>query len=1192
MAATYRIVVSSINCYNSVVIDRRVQHTVHYCNGPCGALKHGLNCTVAHRSTCAELLDTSISRTCSERPINLHESKTMENGNTGPVAFCDDYHQVIPRVKKGSAIQSSASLKDITGEAINLASGKIKEFSFEKIKYSSSHVTFRKGRKVRPDSFSRRSTDLDIIYGQFTGNDENCPPFGLFQKSVLEEHKLSRSASLEQNLNNVATLYLNSLTEENLITRILEKTKADSSASGEDIKACLDILLKCSEDLKKCTDIIKQCIKRKSMGGTSDDSGNPEIIYKNVMARLSNYLKRLPLELEQGQSIRQEHSELAELVNSIHGLQQIPFSPIFGNEQPPRYEDVVQSPPPTKPRNKPSQPEPSEGSRELTGSLKPIQSVPGLSARTPPSTNGFSHGSLPTASSSSSTPFICQHTVSTSRPDTFSSANSFLSISNENLCKDPMEALYIEEEDSDIGRMPDRPVKGDGKHSCNLSESRQYSKRTTGYSEPSGGVSDKLHELSRNGTTFKPQNDSTVNQMYLPKSTDSKLFSRSTSHTSKGGADDIDKLLMDLECLSQNMQKEPPLPPKLKNCALQTSSPQHLIGNSVVKDLPVVGFSGPSVAKPPEPGVESTEEDDGALLLRILESIESFAQELVESGAGRGTQTKEREVMRLLQETLASTKAEVTPLPLPESETAPSPPQTPQCKPASTLSNTPTAIQIPASTLRDTGSTLLIQQTPEVIRIQPEKKPGTPPPTLSPAPSSPTPRPPSPPPAKVVATPPPSSINIPRFYFPKGLPNCAANYDEAIAKIEAAFTEFEEEKADIYEMGKIAKACGCPLYWKSPMFICAGGERTGFVSVHSFIATWRKLLHSCYDDASKFVYLLAKPGCTYLEQEDFIPLLQDIVDTHPGLTFLKDAPEFHSRYITTVIQRIFYTVNRSWTGKINMTELRRSNFLQTLALLEEEDDINQITDYFSYEHFYVIYCKFWELDSDHDLFIDPKDLARYNDHASSSRIIERLFSGAVTRGNSVQREGRMSYAEFVWFLISEEDKKNPTSIEYWFRCMDMDGDGVLSMFELEYLYEEQCERMEGMGIEPLPFQDLLCQMLDLVKPECPSKITLRDLKRCRMAHIFYDTFFNLEKYLDHEQRDPFAVQKDLDSDGPEPSDWDKYASEEYEILVAEETANEQLREGSFDDDYESNELTVSSDIGNKMDKLVISDLSA
>lgn len=40
-----------------------------------------------------------------------------------------------------------------------------------------------------------------------------------------------------------------------------------------------------------------------------------------------------------------------------------------------------------------------------------------------------------------------------------------------------------------------------------------------------------------------------------------------------------------------------------------------------------------------------------------------------------------------------------------------------------------------------------------------------------------------------------------------------------------------------------------------------------------------------------------------------------------------------------------------------------------------------------------------------------------------------------------------------------------------------------------------------------------------------GKISLGDLKRCRMAHIFFDTFFNLEKYLDHEQRDPFAVQK-------------------------------------------------------------------
>ncbi|XP_003992147.1 serine/threonine-protein phosphatase 2A regulatory subunit B'' subunit alpha isoform X3 [Felis catus] len=476
------------------------------------------------------------------------------------------------------------------------------------------------------------------------------------------------------------------------------------------------------------------------------------------------------------------------------------------------------------------------------------------------------------------------------------------------------------------------------------------------------------------------------------------------------------------------------------------------------------------------------------------------------------------------------------------------------------------------------------------IQNKPEKKPGTPLPPTATFPSSPRPLSPVPHVNNVVNA--PLSINIPRFYFPEGLPDACSNHEQTLSKIETAFMDIEDQKADIYEMGKIAKLCGCPLYWKAPMFRAAGGERTGFVSAQSFVAMWRKLLNYHHDDASKFICLLAKPSCNSLEQEDFIPLLQDVVDTHPGLTFLKDAPEFHSRYITTVIQRIFYTVNRSWSGKITSTEIRKSNFLQTLALLEEEEDINQITDYFSYEHFYVIYCKFWELDSDHDLYISQADLSRYNDQASSNRIIERIFSGAVTRGKTVQKEGRMSYADFVWFLISEEDKRNPTSIEYWFRCMDMDGDGVLSMYELEYFYEEQCERMEAMGIEPLPFHDLLCQMLDLVKPASDGKITLRDLKRCRMAHIFYDTFFNLEKYLDHEQRDPFAVQKDVENEGPEPSDWDRFAAEEYETLVAEESAQAQFQEGSFED-YETEEPVSPSEIGNKGNKsqIVTSSLS-
>ena len=71
--------------------------------------------------------------------------------------------------------------------------------------------------------------------------------------------------------------------------------------------------------------------------------------------------------------------------------------------------------------------------------------------------------------------------------------------------------------------------------------------------------------------------------------------------------------------------------------------------------------------------------------------------------------------------------------------------------------------------------------------------------------------------------------------------------------------------------------------------------------------------------------------------------------------------------------------------------------------------------------------------------------------ALSSKMIDRIFSGAVTRGTSQSKMAkfvngsssgsggsggsgpRMSYTEFVWFLMSEEDKRHPTAIEYWFR---------------------------------------------------------------------------------------------------------------------------------------------------------------
>lgn len=622
MAATYRLMVTSVNCYSSAVIDQHFQHAVHYCTGTCQVFKQGVTCMVAHHSVCAEL---------GIQDANLdHKNPVPENGLT--LSGNEDYQQILPinpRMKKGFSVQTSSSLKDITGEAINLASGKIKEFSFEKLKTSSSHVAYRKGRKVRSESFSRRSFDFDLIYGHFN-NDENCPPCGFLQSSSPVDKWQESNDAPEVTLNPIVPFSPHSFSEENFITQILEKHKLDGS-SGGDIKVCLDILLKCSEDLKKCTDIIKHCIKKKSAdsvsgGNNSDPLANSEVIYKNLMTRFSSYLKKLPFELKPAG--HKEASDLAELVNCFHGLQQTPFPPVFGDEQPPRYEDIIQLPSSSAlPVGLPAD------QHEVTSTSQSIQT-------SPVSFTSNSVHSVPQENSVRAVKDAC--------------ALPQLPATSPSDCMSSTEALYIEEEsdgERTLGKIKRAEQKGNREgveRGCQLAGCSDI---TANAEAEHGRARDpEVSHISEKMTPLKPVSDSALRVSQAD-------ISRGEQKCSKVDKDEIDKLLLDLECFSQKMEST------LREPSLKESEPA---------SLQVIGCQGRQVlpqalepkSKPIDPASplskimetngHKMEEDDKALLLRILESIEDFAQELVEFQKGKGSLSKEKEVMQILQETLTT----------------------------------------------------------------------------------------------------------------------------------------------------------------------------------------------------------------------------------------------------------------------------------------------------------------------------------------------------------------------------------------------------------------------------------------------------------------------------------------------------------------------------------------------------------
>jgi len=373
----------------------------------------------------------------------------------------------------------------------------------------------------------------------------------------------------------------------------------------------------------------------------------------------------------------------------------------------------------------------------------------------------------------------------------------------------------------------------------------------------------------------------------------------------------------------------------------------------------------------------------------------------------------------------------------------------------------------------------------------------------------------------------------------------------------------EQLEPIVTEVFKLSKYFVVPIFHKVKVFhdLVEGTPKTKQALLNpspvpiteQMLVAWANGKIQPDDIVLSFFYVVKKEHNDWIEREDFSIFLTAILLTHPGLDFLRETQEFQDRYADTVISRVFFVYDRQDVGKIYLNSLRRykPSVTETWKQLADHDDIKMVRDYFSYEHFYVIYCTFWELDSDRDFLLDKDDLLKYDGHALSRRTVDRIFSEIPMKFNSAV-PGKMGYEDFIRFLLCDQDRQTDRSMEYWFHMFDLDGDGCIRGHEMKYFYEEQVQRMECLNYDTIPFEDILCQMNDMISPKSEGVFRLNDFKKRRkFAGTFFSLFSSLNKFLAFEHRDPFlAKQEQLDN--PSFSDWDRWCADEYLRLAMEE----------------------------------------
>ncbi|KAJ2690035.1 Serine/threonine-protein phosphatase 2A regulatory subunit B'' subunit alpha [Coemansia spiralis] len=464
------------------------------------------------------------------------------------------------------------------------------------------------------------------------------------------------------------------------------------------------------------------------------------------------------------------------------------------------------------------------------------------------------------------------------------------------------------------------------------------------------------------------------------------------------------------------------------------------------------------------------------------------------------------------------------------------------------------------------------------------------------------------------------------------------HFDSSFGAREADFTKVTEE-------------CGLPRFANRALFRYVTRDASGsslsgstiigkrsrltdrevWPSFGHFCSVWARLRRSSADiHALLFIILTddASQSRPYLTRADIRPLVTDVVDNHFELEFLEGQGQFAQSYTETVIERIFYNANRSWDGKMTLSQFRKADIAGVLREIEGGIDVDiESPGIFSYKHFYVLFCSFFELDSNRDRLLDARDLLRYFSGTLSRRSISRIMMGkgkpsehvaghstATTddpraKAKADKRKAkagsrydqnvrlsdcRMTYCDFIWFLLSEIDKTSPTAIEYWFRCLDLDGDGVLTVYELEYFYDEQYSRMEEeMSGDVIMLDDLMCQLNDLIRPEKNGLFTLKDLRRApaKLLPIFFDAFMNLTRFLEHDSRTSFlqrqlaqlsmrampatsfkdVIQLRMDFLASLPNPWIEFADCEYAALL-----NDHEEQGSQEGSGEPAQATTTS----------------
>ena len=310
-------------------------------------------------------------------------------------------------------------------------------------------------------------------------------------------------------------------------------------------------------------------------------------------------------------------------------------------------------------------------------------------------------------------------------------------------------------------------------------------------------------------------------------------------------------------------------------------------------------------------------------------------------------------------------------------------------------------------------------------------------------------------------------------------------------------------------------------YFKPSVFLQFDKDKYGRIELLSFFHyVFRK--NTCEENK---IHLSLSDFCCegFLVDKDLENYIKKVIVNFPF--YAEISEEIKEYYILVAQRKFFFFLDPKRIGKIFINDIITSNILPELLDLEKATSKKEMEyNWFSLYNFSRIYRKYVLLDKDKNGLLSKKELIKYSPGLTSI-FIDRIFEEYQKYDNAID------FKQFIDFVLAMENKKEPASIQYIWRALDVYHNNKIDTFVINMFFKGVIKKLLNRNKGEYRIDDIKDEIWDMIGPKNPNYITLEDILNSKYCDTVIALLIDAKAFYQHDQKEMPYIEEFVEIEG-------------------------------------------------------------